>query len=55
MANPPSSGAAPIDDATIAVGVGALSFDEVVAVARCGGRVEIASEALEELRSRGRA
>ncbi|MDQ1482313.1 MAG: histidine ammonia-lyase [Actinomycetota bacterium] len=35
----------------IAVGIGPLSFDEVVAVARQGAQVEITSEALEELRS----
>ena len=35
---------------TIAVGIGPLSFDDVVAVARRGARVEITPDALEEIR-----
>src|SRR5665647_3336361 len=35
---------------TIAVGIGPLSFDDVVAVARRDARVELTSDALEEIR-----
>ena len=43
-ANTPTSAAD-----TIAVGIGPLSFDDVVAVARHGARVEITTDALEEI------
>jgi histidine ammonia-lyase len=36
---------------TIAVGIGPLSFEDVVAVARRGARIEITSDALEEIRT----
>ena len=45
LANPPVP-----DAGTIAVGIGPLSFEDVVAVARHGARVEITSDALEEIR-----
>jgi histidine ammonia-lyase len=38
------------DDGPIAVGIGPLSFDDVVAVARRGAQVEITPGALEEIR-----
>ena len=37
--------------AAIAVGVGPLSFEDVVAVARRGARIEITSDALEQIRT----
>ena len=45
LANPLPAGAR-----TVAVGIGPLSFDDVVAVARRGARVEVTSDALEEIR-----
>jgi len=45
LANPPVP-----DAGTIAVGIGPLSFEDVVAVARHCARVEITSDALEEIR-----
>ena len=39
------------DVAAIAVGIGALSFEEVVAVARRGVRIEISPESLSEIRA----
>jgi histidine ammonia-lyase len=45
MANPRSD-----QTSSIAVGIGSLSFDEVVAVARRGASVKITTEALEEIR-----
>jgi histidine ammonia-lyase len=52
----PSSGqlvrdGASLETGSVAVGLGALSFDDVVAVARHGARVEITPEALEEIRA----
>jgi len=47
----PASNAVATESATIAVGIGPLSFDDVVAVARHGARVEITPEALAELRA----
>ena len=40
-----------IDGGTIAVGIGPLSFDDVVAVARHGTQVQITRDALEEIRA----
>lgn len=34
---------------TVSVGIGALTIDEVVAVARYGAKVEITSEAIAEV------
>ena len=51
MTSPHLLATPPVPDAgTIAVGIGPLSFEEVVAVARHGARVEITSDALEEIR-----
>ena len=49
LAGPLASGAG-TDAGTVAVGIGALSFEDVVAVARRGARVEITPDALEEIR-----
>jgi len=50
LANPLGSGAGTIAVSTVAVGIGPLSFDDVVAVARYDARVEITPEAFEEIR-----
>ena len=42
--------AGPMDPGTVSVGVGPLSFDEVVAVARRDARVEITPDSLDEIR-----
>jgi histidine ammonia-lyase len=49
-ANPLASDVGTIPVSTVAVGIGPLSFDDVVAVARQGARVEITPDALEEIR-----
>ena len=49
LANPLATDAG-IGAHTVAVGIGALSFEDVVAVARRGARVEITLGALEEIR-----
>jgi histidine ammonia-lyase len=46
-----ASDAATIETGPIAVGIGPLSFDDVVAVARHGARVEITSDSLEAIRT----
>jgi histidine ammonia-lyase len=46
----PLANALPVDAGTVAVGIGPLSFDDVVAVARRGARVEITADALGEIR-----
>jgi len=51
MTSPHLLATPPVPDAgTIAVGIGPLSFEDVVAVARHGARVEVTSDALEEIR-----
>ena len=47
----PASDVDRIETGPIAVGIGPLSFDDVVAVARHGARIEITSDALEEIRA----
>jgi len=47
----PATNAVATESATIAVGIGPLSFDDVVAVARRGARVQITPEALAEIRT----
>jgi len=49
LANPLATDAG-IGAGTVAVGIGALSFEDVVAVARRGARVEITADALEGIR-----
>ena len=49
LANPLATDAG-IGAGTVVVGIGALSFEDVVAVARRGARVEITADALEEIR-----
>ena len=49
-ANPLASGAGANPVGTVAVGIGPLSFDDVVAVARHDARVEITPESLDEIR-----
>jgi histidine ammonia-lyase len=46
----PSANPLAFEDLAIAVGIGPLSFDDVVAVARRGASVEITTDALDEIR-----
>ena len=50
LAHPSASGAGSSPVSTVAVGIGTLSFDDVVAVARHDARVEITPESIQEIR-----
>ncbi len=50
LAHPLASGAGKFPVSTVAVGIGPLSFDDVVAVARHDARVEVTPESIQEIR-----
>jgi len=50
LLNPRGSGPDRVAAGTVSVGIGPLTFEDVVAVARYDARVEITPDALEEIR-----